>query len=151
MIISTLAYIEKNEKFLMLYRNKKENDINEGKWVGVGGKLEANESPDECIKREIYEETGLKAEKMKLRGFITFVNTICESELIFIYTVSDYSGDLIDCNEGTLEWIDKEKVLNLNLWEGDRYFLTPILKNEDKFINIKFVYDADNLIEVLEM
>jgi len=151
MIISTLAYIEKNEKFLMLYRNKKENDINEGKWVGVGGKLEANESPDECIKREIFEETGLKAQQLKLKGFITFVNTICESELIFIYTVSDYSGDLIDCNEGTLEWIDKEKVLSLNLWEGDRYFLTPILKNEDRFINIKFVYDADDLIEVVEM
>lgn len=151
MKVSTLAYIEKNNKFLMLYRNKKENDISEGKWLGVGGKLEADESPNDGIKREIKEETGLIAHDIKLRGFITFVNSICESELIFIYTVNEFSGQVINCNEGTLEWIDKKDILNLNLWEGDRYFLTPIINDEDKFINIKFIYEADNLLEVIEM
>lgn len=150
MILSTLAYIEKDNKYLMLHRNKKKNDTNKGKWLGIGGKLEKNESPIETIKREVLEETGLSALKIKQRGIITFVNSMYETEYIFLYTINNFEGEIKECNEGTLEWIQKEKVLDLNLWEGDKYFLTPLINNTlNKYIDIKFIYEGDKLIKVI--
>lgn len=150
MILTTLAYIEKDEKYLMLYRNKKENDINEGKFVGIGGKLENDESPREAIIREIKEETNLDAYNPEYQGMVTFVNDICETELICIYLVREFSGEIHECNEGELHWIEKERILGLNLWAGDRYFLEPIINDEvTRPIDYKFIYSKDELIEVI--
>ncbi|MDD3027121.1 MAG: 8-oxo-dGTP diphosphatase [Erysipelotrichaceae bacterium] len=150
MILTTLAYIEKEEKYLMLYRNKKENDINEGKFVGIGGKLEHDESPREAIIREIKEETNLDASNPEYQGMVTFVNDICETELIFIYLVREFSGEIQECNEGELHWIEKDRILELNLWAGDRYFLEPIINGKlTRPIDYKFIYSKDELIEVI--
>lgn len=149
MILTTLAYIEKDNKYLMLYRNKKKNDINEGKFVGIGGKLEKDESPKEACIREIKEETNLDAPNPIYQGMITFVNDICETELIFIYLVKEFAGEIHECNEGELHWIAKDQILNLNLWAGDRYFLEPIINGQlESPIDYKFVYSNDELIEV---
>jgi 8-oxo-dGTP diphosphatase len=118
MILSTLCYIEKDNQVLMLHRTKKSIDPNGGKWIGVGGKLEQSESPDECIIREVYEETGLHIQP-QLRGILTFILPKWENELTFLYTSNNFEGTLKECNEGQLHWIDKDKVLDLNLWEGD--------------------------------
>ena len=147
MKFTTQCYIEKDNKYLMLYRNKKENDLNEGKWIGVGGKLEPNESPDECIIREVYEETGLHIQP-QLRGILTFILPKWENELTFLYTSNNFEGTLKECNEGQLHWIDKDKVLDLNLWEGDKHFLPKLLETND-FFTMKLVYDKDDqLLEV---
>ena len=149
MIISTLCYIEKDNQWLMLHRNKKSIDPNGGKWIGVGGKLEPNESPDECILREVYEETGLQLEQMQLRGILTFILPKWENEITFLYTANKFTGTLTNCCEGELQWIDKDKVLELNLWEGDTHFLPKLLENND-FFTMKLVYDKeDHLVEVI--
>ena len=147
MKLTTLCYIEKDNKVLLLYRNKKENDLNEGKWIGVGGKLEQNESPDECIIREVYEETGLHIQP-QLRGILTFILPKWENELTFLYTSNHFEGTIKECNEGQLHWIDKDKVIDLNLWEGDKHFLPKLLETND-FFTMKVVYDKeDQLLEV---
>ena len=110
MKFTTLCYIEKNDKYLMLYRNKKENDLNEGKWIGVGGKFEEKESPEECLVREVKEETGLTLTKYKLRCLVTFVSDKWETEHMYVFTASEFEGKLKECNEGTLQWIDKDKI-----------------------------------------
>lgn len=145
MILSTVCYIEKEGKYLMLHRTKKKNDINEGKWLGIGGKFEDKESPEDCIIREVKEETGLTLNSVKLRGILTFINTICETEYIYVFTSNDFTGDLIECNEGELKWVDKDKVTSLNLWEGDKIFVKKI-KEESPFFTIKYVYDGDTLL-----
>lgn len=151
MILTTLAYLEQDDHYLMLYRNKKENDINEGKYVGIGGKMEGDESPREGCIREIKEETNLDAHQLTYQGMITFVNDICETELIFIYVVTEFSGTIHECDEGELRWIAKDKVLDLNLWAGDRYFLEPIIKGElTAPIDYKFIYSHDELLEVIK-
>ena len=127
MILSTVCYIEKEGKYLMLHRTKKENDINKEKWLGIGGKFEDKESPEDCIIREVKEETGLILNSVKLRGMLTFINTICETEYIYIFTSDDFTGNLIECNEGDLQWVEKDKVTSLNLWEGDKIFIEKIL------------------------
>lgn len=144
MILSTVCYIEKEGKYLMLHRTKKKNDINEGKWLGIGGKFEDKESPEDCIIREVKEETGLALNSVKLRGILTFINTICETEYIYVFTSNDFTGNLIECNEGELKWVDKDKVTSLNLWEGDKIFIEKI-KEESPFFTIKYVYDGDTL------
>ncbi len=147
MILSTLCYIEKDNQILMLHRTKKSIDPNGGKWIGVGGKLEQNESPDECIIREVYEETGLHIQP-QLRGILTFILPKWENELTFLYTSNNFEGTLNECNEGQLHWIDKDKVLDLNLWEGDKHFLPKLLETND-FFTMKLVYDKeDQLLEV---
>ena len=147
MILSTLCYIEKDNQILMLHRTKKSIDPNGGKWIGVGGKLEQNESPDECIIREVYEETGLHIQP-QLRGTLTFILPKWENELTFLYTSNNFEGTLKECNEGQLHWIDKDKVLDLNLWEGDKHFLPKLLETND-FFTMKLVYDKeDQLLEV---
>ncbi len=147
MILSTLCYIEKDSQILMLHRTKNSIDPNGGKWIGVGGKLEQNESPDECIIREVYEETGLHIQP-QLRGILTFILPKWENELTFLYTSNNFEGTLKECNEGQLHWIDKDKVIDLNLWEGDKHFLPKLLETND-FFTMKLVYDKeDQLLEV---
>lgn len=148
MILSTICYIEKNNKYLMLHRTKKEKDISKDKWIGIGGKFENNESPEECIKREVFEETGLKLKTFKLRGIVTYTSKEWETEYMYIFTSNDFEGDLIECNEGDLEWIDKEKIVNLNTWEGDKLFLKK-LENDNNFFTMKFEYDGDNLLNYI--
>ena len=112
MILSTLCYIEKDDKYLMLHRTKKKNDINKDKWLGIGGKFEEGESPEECIVREVMEETGLKLNSYKLRTIVTYVSTNWETEYMYVFTSDDFTGDLIECNEGDLQWIDKKRLQN---------------------------------------
>ncbi len=147
--LTTLCYIEKDNKYLMLYRNKKENDLNEGKWIGVGGRFETGETPEECMKREILEETGLSVLKYRYRGLITFVSEGNIVEYMHLYTVSEFAGELTECNEGTLKWIPKEEILSLNLWEGDKIFL-ELLNKTDNYFSLKLRYKGDKLIEAYE-
>lgn len=146
MILSTLCYIEKDGKYLMLHRTKKKNDINKDKWLGIGGKFEKNESPEECIIREVKEETGLILQSYKLRCIVTYVSTTWEEEYIYVFTSNDFTGELIECNEGDLQWIDKNKVTELNTWEGDKIFVEKI-KNDNTFFTVKFEYDEEKLIK----
>ena len=145
MILSTVCYIEKEGKYLMLHRTKKQNDINKEKWLGIGGKFEDKESPEDCIIREVKEETGLILNSVKLRGMLTFINTICETEYIYIFTSDDFTGNLIECNEGDLQWVEKDKVTSLNLWEGDKIIIEKIKENSP-FFTIKYKYDGDTLL-----
>lgn len=145
---TTLCYLEKDEKYLMLLRNKKKNDVNSGKWVGIGGGFELKESPEECAEREIFEETGLTVNKLELRGIITFDNDMNETEYMFLFTSKDFGGEITkDCNEGDLAWIPKKDVLSLNLWEGDKYFLN-LISTDSPFFSMKLSYEKDKLIEI---
>ena len=145
MINTTLCYIEKDNKYLMLHRIKKENDLNKNKWIGVGGKFEENETSDECVVREVKEETGLTLTDYILRGVITFLSDEWEGEYMYLYTATDFEGDIIECNEGKLEWVDKDKILNLPTWEGDKYFLRELLEN-NQFFTMKLKYEGDILV-----
>ena len=146
MILSTLCYIEKDNKYLMLHRTKKKNDINKDKWLGIGGKFEEGESPEECIVREVMEETGLKLNSYQLRTIVTYVSTNWETEYMYVFTSNDFTGELIECNEGDLQWIDKKEVTKLNTWEGDKIFVEK-LQNDSGFFTVKFEYDGDKLVK----
>lgn len=146
MLNSAICYINDNDKYLMLHRVKKKNDINEGKWIGVGGKFEKDESPEECIIRETKEETGLDLKEVVLRGIVTYVNEDWDTEYMYVFTSGKFSGELIECNEGDLEWIDKKDLFNYNMWNGDRIFL-KILLEKDCFFSAKFRYNGDDLLE----
>lgn len=139
MINSTLCYIEKDNSYLMLHRIKKENDINRDKWIGVGGRFEFGESPEECITREITEETGLTADSLSYRGIVTFVYGD-ECEYMHLFTCDSFKGTLRDCDEGVLEWVPKDKMRSLDLWEGDHIFLDIIEKADCPFFSLKLVY-----------
>ena len=147
MKLATICYIKKGNKTLMLHRTKKENDMHEGKWVGVGGKLEKGESPEECAKREIFEETGLVVKELKLRGLLTFPSFNDDEDWYgYLYVVEEFSGDLIDCPEGELKWIDDDKLFDLEMWDGDELFMRWML--EKNMFSAKFVYDAqENLVD----
>ncbi len=145
MAMTTLCYIEKDNKYLMLHRISKEKDINKGKWIGVGGHFEDGESPQECLLREVYEETGLTLINYKFRGLVTFVADKSVTEYMCLYTADEFEGELKECDEGVLEWIEKEKVLDLNIWEGDRIFLKLLLE-ESKFFSLKVEYEGDKLV-----
>ena len=145
MELTTLCYIEKDGKYLMLNRNKKEQDLNKGKFIGIGGHIEFGEAPEECIKREVLEETGLTLKSLSLRGLLTFVIDDI-MEYAFLYTSQDFSGDLReDCCEGDLLWIDKTKMLDLPLWEGDKIFLKR-LEEDNTYFSLKLVYKNDKLV-----
>jgi len=146
MILSSICYIEKDGKYLMLHRTKKEVDISKDKWLGIGGKFEEGESPEECIVREVKEETGLTLKSYKLRGIITYVSTTCETEYMYLFTSDDFEGELIECNEGDLQWIDIDKVTSLNIWEGDKIFIKK-LKEDNNFFSIKYEYDGEKLLK----
>lgn len=147
MRLTTLCYIEQNDCYLMLHRTKKANDQSRGKWLGVGGKLEPDESPEECLEREVMEETGLTVLHYEFAGVITFLSDIWETEYMFIYVVKSFSGELAECDEGDLHWIPKSEVMDLNLWEGDRVFLKLLLEGKYGF-SLRFVYHGDDLEEV---
>ena len=143
---TTLCYIEKDGKYLMLHRIKKENDENHDKWIGIGGKFESGESPFDCARREIKEETDLDPITLEYRGIVTFVSDEYGTEYMHLFTCREFSGELIkDCDEGKLEWIEKEKLKNLPMWEGDRIFL-ELLDNEARFFSLKLCYSSDKLL-----
>lgn len=144
---TTLCYIEKDGQYLMLLRNKKEKDFNKNKWIGVGGKFEEGESPEECLLREVKEETGLTLTEYKLRGIVTFVSDEWGCEYMHLFTATDFTGEISACNEGELHWVKKEEVLGLNLWEGDRAFL-KLLFEDGPFFSMKLCYKGDELISV---
>ena len=133
---TTLCYIEHQDKVLMLYRNKKKDDINEGKWIGIGGKFMENESPEECMLREVYEETGIKPASWKYRAVVTFVCDLCEGEYMHLFVAKDFSGTVKDCDEGELMWVEKEKIYTLPIWEGDKIFLR-LLDTDEPFFSLK--------------
>lgn len=147
---SVLCYIEKDEKYLMLCRNKKVNDCNGGKWIGVGGKIEENESPDEALLREVVEETDLTLTSYAFRGIITFVSDTWEGEYMHLYTADGFEGEITDCDEGELHWIEKDKLFDLPMWEGDRIFLRYLLDNRTDVFRLKLVYRGDELIDSQE-
>ena len=143
---TTLCYIEKEGSYLMLHRVKKKNDMNQDKWLGVGGKLEEGESPEECVIREVREETGLTLKKYRYRGFITFVSGQWETEYMHLFTAAEYEGEIKECDEGNLEWVPKTRIEQLNLWEGDKIFFR-LLEEEIGFFSLKLYYDEDTLID----
>lgn len=145
MLNTTLCYIERGDEYLMLHRVKKKNDINKDKWIGLGGKFEEDESPEECLLREVYEESGLTLTSWKYRGIVTFVNTQCESEFMHLFTADGFDGEPGPCNEGELEWIKKSELMKLTLWEGDKIFLR-LLDTNEPFFSLKLCYDGDELV-----
>lgn len=140
---STLCYLIRDGQWLMLLRNKKKNDINAGKWIGVGGKIEPGETPREGMRREIYEETGLHVSHLDYRGIIYFIYEKKDAEKIWTYTANDFDGNPTECNEGTLAWIPAKDVLNLELWDGDRIFLEKLLKNDMTPFCLELHYDEN--------
>ena len=142
---TTLVHIEKDGKWLMMHRTKKVNDENHDKWIGIGGKFNDGESPYECAVRETFEETELTLLSAKLRGIVTFVSDEWGTEYMFVYTSDDFKGELKECDEGALEWIKKEDVLDLPIWEGDRLFLRMLIDNAP-FFEMKLVYRGEKLV-----
>ena len=142
---TTLCYIEREGQYLMLHRVKKENDLNHDKWIGVGGKFEEEESPEDCLLREVREETGLTLLDWRYRGVVTFVSDKWGTEYMHLFTATEFSGELKTCDEGVLEWIDKAALLSLPLWEGDKIFLR-LLDSDAPFFSLKLCYHGDELV-----
>lgn len=148
MQITSLCYIEQDGKWLMLYRNKKKNDLNQGYYIGIGGKCEPNETIDECMLREIFEETGLKVTEYQSRGLIHFRSDTYEDEEMYLYTATKFEGSVnMNCPEGELSWVPKTEVLSLPIWEGDRYFLEKLLSDETD-IEMTLQYEGRKLVSV---
>ena len=145
---TTLCYLERGDEYLMLHRTKKENDENHDKWIGVGGKFEAGESPEDCMHREIFEETGLTVTDYRYRGIVTFVSDIYETEYMHLFTVTNWTGEARECDEGELAWIKKQKLFDLTLWQGDRIFL-KLLEEDAPFFSLKLTYQGDELTEAV--
>lgn len=150
-VMTTLCYIKQDDCYLMLHRVKKENDLNKDKWIGVGGKFEEGETPEECLLREVKEETGLTLTTYQLRGVITFISDEWGSEYMFLYTADGYEGQLREdkmqnCEEGVLTWVPKSDIERLNLWEGDKIFFR-LLETEERFFSLKLRYQGDKLVE----
>ncbi len=144
---TTLCYIKNNRnEYLLLHRNAKENDLNEGKWIGVGGKFEEGETADECLLREVYEETGLTLTQYHLHGVVKFISDTWENEDMYLYSATDFTGTLKEtCSEGSLEWVEADKVLSLPTWEGDKYFIGPLINGRDR-IDMLVEYKGDELV-----
>ena len=168
MEITTLCYIEDNGKYLMLHRTKKKNDINEGKWIAPGGHCENGESPDDCARREVLEETGLRLETLRFRGIVTFYSKAAAgdrdelyteeeknpfskdvTDYMCLFTSDDYEGTLTSCDEGTLEWVPKNRISELDLWKGDLIFLKLIDDPGQQFFSLKLTYEGDVLTEAV--
>lgn len=144
--LSTLCYIEKDGQYLMLHRTVKKNDVNKDKWIGVGGHFEADESPEECLLREVWEETGYTLTSWKYRAIVTFVSGNGVTEYMSLFTADAFTGEPIACNEGELAWVDKEEAVKLNIWEGDKIFFR-LLNERTDFFSLKLVYDGhDKLV-----
>ena len=142
---TTLCYIEKDEAYLMLHRVKKVNDENHDKWIGVGGKFEAGESPEDCLLREVKEETGLTLTDYHYRGLVTFVSDEWGTEYMHLFTATGFEGEIKSCDEGELVWVPKAEIENLNIWEGDKIFFRLLVKS-DKFFSLKLTYKGDALV-----
>ena len=143
---TTVCYIEKEGSYLMLHRVKKVNDENHDKWIGIGGKLEAGESPFDCVRREVKEEVGLDLNSLRYAGFITFVSDIYGTEYMHLFYSNDFSGELLcNCSEGVPAWVPKEDIPKLPIWEGDKIFL-KLLDSEKRFFSLKLIYQSDKLI-----
>ena len=141
---TTLCYIEKDGCYLMLHRVKKEHDENRDKWIGIGGKFQEGESPEDCLLRETKEETGLTLTDYRYRGLVTFVSDEWGTDQMHLFTAGGFSGDLRECDEGVLEWVPRETLLSLPMWEGDRIFLDLLERNEP-FFSLKLVYRGETL------
>ncbi len=141
---TTLCYLEKDGCYLMLHRVKKKQDLNAGKWIGIGGHMEEGESPEDCIRREAREETGLFLQELTPRGLVTFVSDQSETEWMHLFTCRHFSGEMTDCSEGVLRWIPILQVLDLPLWEGDRIFLS-YLREERPYFSLKLCYRGEHL------
>jgi 8-oxo-dGTP diphosphatase len=148
---TTLCYIDNGDSYLMLHRVKKENDASHGKWIGVGGKCEADESPDECMLREVKEETGLEITQWHYRGIVTFISDTWPNEYMHLFTATSWCGepDMSIDDEGTLAWISKKELMDLNLWEGDRIFLRLLLNENTPFFSLKLVYEQDEMVKAI--
>ena len=146
---TTLCYIRKDNKYLMLYRNKKENDPNAGKWIGVGGKIKLGESADACMKREVLEETGLTVTDYHYYGVIRFYSDQWGTELMYLYSADAFEGKVKICDEGTLKWIEQSELMQLPMWEGDRHFLQAMLDGKEQ-INMSLYYEGDKLVKVIK-
>lgn len=142
---TTLCYIEKDDAYLMLHRVKKVNDENHDKWIGVGGKFEAGESPEDCLLREVKEETGLALTDYRYRGLVTFVSDEWGTEYMHLFTVTGFEGEMKTCDEGELVWVPKTDIEKLNIWEGDKIFFRLLVKS-DKFFSLKLTYRGDTLV-----
>ncbi len=148
--LTTLCYIRQDGKYLMIHRTKKDHDVNKDKWLGIGGHFEDGESPEDCLLREVWEETGLTLTDYKFRGLVTFLAGDCQ-EYMCLYTADGYSGEMVnrdDCSEGVLEWVDIDQAEKLNIWEGDRIFLR-LLREDHPFFSLKLRYDGDSLAEAV--
>ena len=143
--MTTLCYLERGDDYLLLHRTKKENDENHDKWIGVGGKLEEGESPEDCVKREVLEETGLTLTSYRYRGIVTFVSDIYPCEYMHLFVADGWTGEQRACDEGELEWISKKDFASLPMWEGDRIFLELIDRPETPFFSLKLVYAGERL------
>jgi len=144
MHLSTIIYIEKDNQYLMLHRTRKEKDVNKDKWIGVGGKFETGESPEECARREVLEETGLTMHSLFYRGVVTFWTDEGYFEQMHLFKCTSFSGELKKCDEGDLEWVDKQKIFDLPIWEGDKVFLR-LLDTDEPFFSLKLVYTGSRL------
>ena len=145
---STLCYVLRGNDVLMLHRVKKKNDINKDKWIGIGGKFEEDESPDECLLREAMEETGLTLTRWQCHGIVTFLNTDCDGEYMYLFTADGFEGELKECDEGDLQWVSREFLDSLPTWEGDRIFL-DLLWQDAPFFLLTLRYDHDKLVEAV--
>ena len=149
MVNTTLCYILRGDEVLMLHRVKKKNDLSQDKWIGIGGKFEANETPDECLLREAYEETGLTLTNWQCRGVVTFLtNGPWDGEYMYLFTADSFEGDLKTCDEGDLQWISRDKLNALPKWEGDQIFL-DLLWQDAPFFLLKLRYEGDRLAEAV--
>ena len=144
MLHATLCYLERDGQYLMLHRVKKQNDANHDKWIGVGGKFEEGESPEDCVTREVWEETGLTLTDYAYRGVVTFVSDRWEGEYMHLFTATGFTGQVKECDEGQLEWISKEKLMQLPMWAGDRLFLERIAQ-PGPFFSLKLRYRGETL------
>ncbi len=145
MINTTLCYLERGDEYLMLHRTKKENDLNHDKWVGVGGKFQDKESPEDCVLRETWEETGLTLTRYRYRGLVTFISNQWETEYMHVFTADQWTGEPHPCDEGDLAWIKKTDLRALPLWEGDQIFL-DLLERDAPFFSLKLQYEGDTLV-----
>ena len=148
MINTTLCYIEEDGKYLMLHRVKKANDLNLDKWIGIGGKFEDKESPEECMLRETMEETGLTLIKPEYRGILTFVSDKWPTEYIHLFYANNFLGEIKECDEGNLEWVKIEDIYSLPLWQGDKIFL-KLIEEKVPFFSLKLEYQGENLVNAV--
>ncbi len=149
MLNTTLCYIRRGGEYLMLHRIKKKNDLNQDKWIGIGGKFEDKESPEDCLLREVQEETGLTLTSWQYRGLVTFVSDRWPTEYMHLFTADRWTGTLNDCDEGVLEWLPRNRLLELPHWAGDAIFLELIAQDNTPFFSLKLCYEGDRLVQAV--